>query len=148
MILPTKLLFELPVYRIDKESYYGKFAEYQAERRTEHYEPSIHDFGGIWEYNEIIGYLKFYVSGTTQIRCEYHETNAKNKVKTRTKTFVLKNDSLCNTNISSAMSNVQLINVIEDCIEHCKGQLNSSRYIDTKFIDETIKHTDWVNVIA
>lgn len=152
MLLNTKLLFQLAVYRIDKSSYYEKFSTFRESNSSEYLDIDhpihIERFGGHWEYNEIIGFLKFYVSGNTQIRCEYHETNSQRKVKTRKKTFVKKTDSLCTRQISQSMTNKQLIVVIEDCIKHCMDNLSSKRFIDTSIFNETYKHTNWKKVIA
>jgi hypothetical protein len=147
MLLNTKSLFELPIYRINKDSYYENFKKYVNENSTLHYQSSIDNFGGEWEYNEIIGYMKFYISGGTQIRVEYKETNAKKKVKTRKKTFVLNSDSFCVRQISTNMDNPSLIESIKECIDNCKDRL-PNRYIDTTFIDNTIGHTDWKSVIV
>ena len=147
MLLNTKLLFELPVYRLDKNTYYEKYNEYVDNNSTPNYNPSINTFGGEWEYNEIIGYLKFYISGGTQIRVEYSETDAKRKVKTRKKIFVLNSDSFCVRQISKKMDNIDFVKIIKECIEHCKNIL-PNRYIDTAFVDNTINHTDWKSVIV
>ncbi len=89
MLLPTKLLFELSVYRVDEASYFRDFDKYKAKNNhiPEHSPIHIESFGGQWEYNEIIGFLKFYVSGNTQIRVEYTETNTIKKSKNPEKCF-------------------------------------------------------------
>jgi outer membrane lipoprotein-sorting protein len=143
MLLHNKLLFELPVYRKNETSYLQDFETY---KKTIAYSVTIDDFGGSWEYNEIIGYLKFYISGKTQIRVEYKETYAKRKVKTKKKTFILNSDSFCVRAIFKNMDNLSLIKLIRECIEHCKIRL-PKRYINTTFIDNTLDHTDWKSVI-
>ncbi len=150
MRLNTKLLFELAVYRLDEESYYNEFLKYKNENSTEHTSDSclINSYGGQWEYNEIVGFLKFYVSGNTQIRCEYHETDKKIKRKTKTKTFIKITDSLCVRSISKKMTNEELINTIEDCIRHCKNNIPIKRFIDTRMFDSTFKNTNWVQVVT
>lgn len=152
MLLNTALLFELPVYRIDRETYYREFQEYVEDYKTEYLpkENPIHleNFRGQWEYNEIIGYLKFYISGKTQIRVEYHETKTQIKVKTRKKVFIKRKGSFCTRSISSTLANKQIVKLLEECIEHCKKNLPSNRYIKTDFFDATYKHTDWKNIIA
>jgi hypothetical protein len=152
MLLNTKLLFELSVYRINESAYYELFSKYKEHNASEYIpkEHSCHieNFGGQWEYNEIIGYLKFYVSRNTQVRCEYTETKAQRKVKTRKKVFVTKTDSACVRQISRTMNTAQLIEVFEDCIQDCKNNLPSKRYIDTRIFNETYKHTNWAKVIT
>lgn len=146
MILPTKLLFELYVYRLDQSAYRHEFQKYIIKNTTPHYQPTLGSFGGIWQYNEIIGYLKFYISGNTQLRVEYHKTDATKIVKTRKKTFILHDDSFCTRNIYKSMTNQELIDIIKDCIQDCKNRLNP-RYIDTTFVDNTLLHTNWKKVI-
>lgn len=147
MILPTKLLFELYVYRLDDSAYLRDFHKFLTKNSTSHYRPTLESFGGQWQYNEIIGYLKFYISGGTQLRVEYHKTDAKKIVKTKTKKFILHDDSFCVRNISSSMKNQDLIDIIKECIQDCKNRLNP-RHIDTSFIDNTVDHTDWTKVIV
>jgi len=152
MLLNTNLLFELPVYRLNESSYYQQFKKYKDKHSTQYTSDSmlIDHFGGQWEYNEIIGFLKFYISGNTQIRVEYHETDKKIKRRSRnrSKFFIKKTDSLCVRSISKTMTNEEWIITIEDCINHCKANLSSARYVDTKIFFSTFKYTNWVKVIA
>ena len=151
MLLNTSLLFELPIYRIDKETYYNEFNAFTEKNKMEYMpigSPFYLDlFGGQWEYNEIIAYMKFYVSGKTQIRVEYHETNKKKKYKTRKKVFIKHNQSFCTRNISHTLSNEQIIELLEECIQHCRTRLPSKRYLKTDFFDVTFKYTNWREII-
>ncbi|KLD97630.1 hypothetical protein [Aliarcobacter butzleri] len=142
MLLPTKVLFELNVYRKSEKSY---LKEYQGSSYFQN-GFSIQYFGGEWEYNEIIGFLKFYISGNTQIRVEYKETNKKSKFKTRNKQFILNTDSFCTRQTSGNLTSQEIGNLIKDCIDDC-GKRLKNRYIDTKFIDTTINSTDWKSII-
>ena len=143
MLLPTKVLFELNVYRISEKNYLNRFNTSIYGRNG----CSIENFGGEWEYNEIIGFLKFYVSGNTQIRVEYKDTNKKRKNKTRNKQFVLNTDSFSTRSFYRSSTNQDLIDLIKDCIDDCKKRLKKNRYIDTKFIDTTINNTDWRSIV-
>jgi hypothetical protein len=151
MLLPTTVLFELAVYRTDEDSYYREFEEYRIKNINIHTpeRSPIHlvRFKGQWEYNEIVGFLKFYVSGKTQIRVEYSETNSKRKVKTRTKIFVAQNDSFCTMPLTNKSSDPEILEVIESCIEHCRERLKN-RYIDIRLFESTYKHIPWHKVIA
>ncbi len=122
MRLNTKLLFELHVYRIDESTYYKQFSEYRDSNSSEYFGLDspyhIKNFGGQWEYNEIIGFLKFYVSGNTQIRSEYFETDSKRKVKTRKKIFVKKSDSFSVRSIDRSMTNDDLIKNISRVLKY------------------------------
>lgn len=151
MHLPTTLLFELAVYRIDENSYYRDFEKYRIKNINNHApeHSSIHlkCFGGEWEYNEIVGFLKFYISGKTQVRVEYSETSCRRKVKTRNKIFTPQNSSFCTIELPNKNSNSEIMKIIESCIEHCRGRLKN-RYIDTRFFESTYKHIQWNEVIA
>ncbi len=152
MLLNTSLLFELAIYRIDEEKYYDDFKAYVEKNKMDHISTDssyyLNSFGGQWEYNEITGFLKFYISGSTQIRVEYHETKSSRKVKTRKKTFEKKQGSFCTRQISKDMTNDEIIIVLKECIEHCRENLNSNRYINTAFFDSSYRQTDWKSIIA
>ena len=151
MLLLTKLLFDLQVYRIDENTYYKHFSEYKDLNSNEvaasDHPCHIANFDGSWEYNEIIGFLKFYVSGNTQIRCEYVETDAQRKVKTRKKVFIKKSDSFSVRSIDCTMTNEQIVETIESSIDHCKNNLAKNRFVKTDVFFSTYKHTDWHKVI-
>lgn len=149
MLLCTKELFELPVYRLTKESYYQKFNEYKSKQpssMSDEYQLGL--YGGAWKYNEIIGFLRFYISGNTQIRCVYTETDAKNKVKTRKKIFKERSHSFCTYNINIKSSNQKIIDTIEEAINHCIVNLPKGRFVDRSLFDQTFKHTNWLAVLA
>ena len=149
MLLCTKELFELPVYRLNKESYYDKFNEYKNEQQSpisDEYE--LKRYGGAWKYNEIIGFLSFYISGTSQIRCVYTETDAIKKVKTRKKVFKEKSHSFCTQSINIKASNREIMDVIEQSIQHCITNLPKARFVGRTLFDQTFKHTNWQAVLA
>jgi hypothetical protein len=149
MLLCTKELFELPVYRLNEGSYYEKFNEYKNKQQpnmSDEYQ--LRSFGGAWKYNEIIGFLRFYISGNTQIRCVYTETDAIKKVKTRKKVFKEKSHSFCTQSINIKASNQEIMNVIEQSIQHCIINLPKGRFIDRSLFDQTFKHTNWQAVLA
>ena len=86
-------LFEIHVYRLTENDYYDATQKYIDKTNSNLQYPMDVDFllkqyGGSWQYNEIIGFLKFYQYGANQIRCEYWETDSSRKVKTRKKQFV------------------------------------------------------------
>ena len=141
MLLKTSLLFELPVYRLSEKRYFSEYNKHKINSDI-----GINSFGGMWEYNEIIGFLKFYISGHTQIRVEYCETSQKRKRKTRKKIFICRTGSFCTREISHNVTNEKIIEVLKDCIQHCKNNLKQ-RYIKTDFFDDTYKYMDWKKLI-
>ena len=67
-----KILFELPIYRLTRELYDKEFEKYVKKYKPTNSDPKVEiklnmnlkkDFAGNWEYNEIIGYLEFYILG-------------------------------------------------------------------------------------
>ncbi|WP_456479959.1 hypothetical protein [Nautilia sp.] len=149
MLLKTSLLFELPVYRISKQKYYDEYKKYNQKIKDEidyNEDLPINIFGGVWEYNEIIGFLKFYMSGGRQIRVEYHETAQKRKRKTRKKLFIYKTDRFCTRDIYFNATNEQIIEIIKNCIKNCKDKLKN-RYVKTDFFDDIYQYINWQKLI-
>src|SRR5690606_17482106 len=91
-----------PVYRLQEKKYYSDmnadFEKLVSETWDEKFcqqNPSLvqnwqrhhrSTYGGDWEFNEIVGYIKLYFMGT-QVRGEYWSTIPKRKIKTRRKQF-------------------------------------------------------------
>ena len=152
-MLKTKYLFELSVYRLTEEKYYNDRKKYIENINLNNPFPVddkyLHkNYGGDWQYNEIIGFLKFYQYGCNQMRCYYSETDAIKKVKTRTKQFVQISDSYCNKKFSKESSNEELIQIIKECVEHCQVRLNKKkRYIDTTIFNNLVDNVAWNNVL-
>ncbi|TLE07947.1 hypothetical protein D2B32_18615 [Vibrio cholerae] len=110
-------------------------------------EYSRKEFGGDWQYNEVVGYLRFYVSGKRQIRCEYWETDTPRKIKTRKKQFVMTSDSFCTQNFYPNDDKETLKSMLLDSIEHCRVNL-PHRHIDMRMFLETFDFIDWRRVLA
>ena len=75
-MLTTKYLFEIHVYRLKETDYYCATNKHIDEINSNMQIPMDTGYlrkqcGGDWQYNEIIGFLKFYQYGENQIRCEY-----------------------------------------------------------------------------
>ncbi|KQA98073.1 hypothetical protein CGT94_17145 [Vibrio metoecus] len=147
MVLKTKELFELPVYRIDEETYNCELKEYISSNESMSPEYSRKQFGGDWQYNEVVGFLRFYVSGKRQIRCEYWQTDTQRKIKTRKKQFVMTSDSFCTQNFYPNADNDALKSMLLDSIEHCRVNL-PRRHIDMRMFMETFDFIDWCRVLA
>ncbi|HHF2902108.1 TPA: hypothetical protein ACPJZU_004731 [Vibrio alginolyticus] len=147
MVLKTKELFELPVYRLDEDTYNGKLREFIASNELMSSNYARTEFGGDWQYNELVGFLRFYLSGKRQIRCEYWQTNTRRKVKTRKKQFVMTSDSFCRQNFNPDASNEELQAVVLSCIEHCKANL-PRRHIDMRMFNQTFEFINWQGVLA
>jgi hypothetical protein len=153
-MLKTKYLFEIHVYRLKKNAYYDAMKKHidkinskmQIPMDTEYLRKQ---YGGDWQYNEIIGFLKFYQYGANQIRCEYWETDASRKVKTRKKQFIQISDSYCREPFSRNDTNVNLIKAIKSAVEHCEIRLwKKKRHLDKKLFNNTVEHIIWRDVFV
>ena len=159
-----KFFLDVPVYRLSKDRYYNDMDEYiqkqiysghpnhiatmkefhrknpdqklASEQRLRNY------YGGAWDFNEIVGYIRLYFFGT-QIRGEYWGVNAKRIVKTRKKTFEYKTSKLApeidlswETDSSTIFS--RILQYLEDCSKELKG-----RFIDMGNLQVIGPHVDW-----
>lgn len=76
----------------------------------------------IWEYNEIIGYIKLYIQGN-QIRGEYYQHKSTRIRKTRTKSFIFKTHKLSPEISIHNKTNFEIYILILDYLENCKLEL-------------------------
>tara|TARA_R110001583_G_scaffold159747_1_gene311608 strand:+ start:4673 stop:5122 length:450 start_codon:yes stop_codon:yes gene_type:complete len=145
-----KELFEIPIYRVSEETYYEKLRGYIVENTTEYSSESYlrKQFGGDWLYNEIIGYIKFYKYDRRQIRCEYWETDALKKVKTRKKQFIRKSDNFSSIPFNADATNIELIERLNMCIIDAISQLPINRVANRELLDITFEFIDWRKVLA
>lgn len=143
--------YDIPVYRLKKEKYYKELEEYKKVHlfgsdeneiklkkkfyqkypdRKILFEQHLNKvFGRIWEYNEIIGYIKLYSVGN-QIRGEYFQIDKKRICKTRTKNFRWETDKLVpEINFYQENTNEELFNMIYNYLKDCNKELKY-RYLD------------------
>lgn len=152
-MLKTKYLFELHVYRLKENVYYSEMKMHMDKINSKMQIPMDTDFlrkkyGGVWQYNEIIGFLKFYQYGENQIRCEYSETDSSHKVRTRKKQFIQISDSYCREPFSKNDTNVNLAKVMKSAVEHCEVRLKKKkRHIDKEIFNNTVEHISWRDVL-
>ncbi len=152
-MLKTKYLFEIQVYRVNETAYYDAMDEHINEINSDMEFPVnteyLRDkFGGDWQYNEIIGFLKFYQYGANQIRCEYWETAAVRKVKTRKKQFIKISDSYCRVLFWRNDTNAKLASVMKIAVEHCEVRLTKKkRYLDKELFNNTADNIAWKNIL-
>lgn len=152
-MLKTKYLFELHVYRLKESEYYSAMKDYMDKTNSKMQIPMDtgylrKQYGGDWQYNEIIGFLKFYQYGANQIRCEYWETDSSRKVKTRKKQFIQKSDSYCREPFSKSDTNINLATAMKSAVEHCEVILNKkNRHIDKELFNNTVDHVAWRDVL-
>lgn len=147
-----KTLFELPIYRVSKETYYKKFNQFYEKRKIPNsdleYEKKFNQnlskvYGGEWKYNEIIGYLRFYKCAN-DIRCFYYKVDKQIIKKSRTKQFIPINDTIHKIVINSSFSNEQIVKKLNDMVDYCSKLLDiNKRYVDRENFDNIVEHIDW-----
>lgn len=159
-MLKELYFFELPIYRTSIEQFYQEVEKYIDKKFSklndfskDYYENNPKeklgweqghrkDYGSIWEYNDIIGYIKLYFYGT-QVRGEYWSVTAKRIVKTKKKDFICKDWSF-GPAISVHFENDSLgiYNKIIELIDFFKKQLKN-RFVNTSKFDAIGPHIDW-----
>ncbi|ABM35945.1 hypothetical protein [Polaromonas naphthalenivorans] len=152
-MLKSKKLFEIQVYRTKENDYYNEMRSYIEKINSDNSNPLISEhlrkeYGGDWKYNEIIGFLQFYQYGENQIRCEYWDTEATRKVRTRRKTFVQVSNSYCNEMFSKSESNLALAQLMKNAVEHCENRLKNKNWtLDRELFDNTVDFIDWKSLL-
>jgi hypothetical protein len=147
--------FDLPVYRLHEEQYYEQQRSYINER-VEYAGGAEHDpdiikqireharvtFGGPWQYNEIVGYIRLHFVGS-QIRGEYFSPNARRATKTRKKVFWLQTHKLApEISISFNPKSEEIFGIIKRYIDDCRKKL-PRRYIDDSQLLRIGPFMDW-----
>jgi len=151
-MLACKNIFEISVYRLDENKYYQKISAHISKLNANYEYPLDYkciraQYGRDWQYNEIIGFLRFYRYGASQIRCDNWETEAKRKVRTRKKVFVKVSDSYCNEPFSKSASNSELVKTIKSAVEHCENRLKN-RVLDRQLFDGMVDFIDWRSLLS
>ena len=151
-----QVLFELPIYRVTKETYKQEFYKYAEKNKQYNSDSKIEtklnknlkkDFGGDWQYNQIIGYLEFYILGNN-IRCAYYQGFDKIATRNGKRKFKIYDDTLSNVTIRDNYTNEKIIEKIRYMIDHCSIQeMIQKRYIDTKNFDNISSFVDWKSYI-
>jgi len=159
-----KYFYDVPVYRLSREKYYKGMNEYikkQMESGSPRHieimkefhmkepnqryaaEDSLRQFyGGSWEYNEIIGYIRLYFFGT-QIRGEYWGVNSKRVVRTRKKVFEHKTWKLAlEIDLHQAPDSSTIFLKIQKYLMSCQQELKG-RYIDITHLMTIGPYVNW-----
>jgi hypothetical protein len=160
----VKYFHDLPVYRLPAGDYYsarGKFIDetmypkdnpYSDHTRDQHKKnPSTkvafedhlsRIYGGVWRYNEIIGYVRLHFLGS-QIRGEYYGVGSKRIVRTRKKILEYKTWKLApEIDIPSNSTNKQIFELVIKYVNSCRKELKK-RYIDSELLEIIGQYVDW-----
>ena len=161
--------FDIPVYRLSSDKYYKQLELFKEESlygtneeskkiKTEFYirnpenkiwfeEDIFKKFGGAWQYNEIIGFIKLYSVGS-QIRGEYFRVNSKIIKKTRRKTFEWVSDKLVpEITIFPEDSNEVIFTIVYNYLMDCKKELKN-RYLDLDNFEKLGHYIDWKQFLS
>lgn len=156
--------FSVPIYRLSEELYYeqrdihlrAKMPRYNSLSVDEmlqthfqggslNFEPEASfqaQYGGAWEFNEIVGFVKLHFLGN-QIRGEYWAVNSKKIVRTRKKQYEYKTHKLApEISIYDEDDSISIFQKILNYIEACREELNK-RYIDASSLQSVGQCTDW-----
>jgi len=162
-----KYFIEIPVYRIPEKRYYKEMDIYIKRhlhsgwpqqdalmQKTLEESPSFKlsfekilrdSYGGAWNYNEIIGYIRLYFFGT-QIRGEYWGTKAKRKRRTRKKVFEYKTWKLaCEIDLCWEIDSLGIFAKVLEYIKACSHELKG-RYIDIRPLMVIGPYVDWMTL--
>ncbi len=163
--MSIKYFFDVPVYRLDRDKYYQEqkqyvdsilfpkdSPDYEALRAQDKADPSKNDwfknyafksYGGCWEFNEIIGYIRLHFLGS-QVRGEYFGVNKKRIVRTRTKILEYKTWKLApEVDVPYPLTQSGILAAIREYIKDCKKEL-PNRYIDDSMFEAIAEQVDWV----
>ena len=148
-MLKNKFLFELPIYRISERKYYLGFLEYLSNDESGLISRSYlrEKFGGDWQYNEIIGFLRFYQYDSSQIRCEYWDTKPEIKRKTRTKIYIKKSDNFVSARYHKNENSVNIAKTLGDSVKEAALRLKKGRFLDSSMFENTLKFADWKKIL-
>lgn len=159
-----KKFYDIPVYRLpqlkyetDKQNYidlhmFGvtvqdcesrrAFYEKNPDRKLRMQDLLEKNFGGAWQFNEIIGYVRLYFSGS-QVLGEYWKIDAKRIVKTRRKRFVYITYKIVpERDIPADSTNQEMYEIIMGYLTEVRSELKG-RFIDTSLFETIGPFLDW-----
>ena len=161
---PIKFFYDVPVYRLPADEYYRQrkryiednlfppnlpyrnelIAEDQADPKPNSFmrDHLAKSYGGMWQFNEIIGYIRLHFLGT-QVRGEYYAVLRKRIVRTRQKVLEYHTWKLVpEREVWDSSSSDKIYSVILDYIEDCRSELKN-RYIDSSILESIGPYVDW-----
>lgn len=155
--------FIIPVYRLSQDDYLAQMAEeknkvFTPEKETflennPNYkilaeEAFIKSYGGKWEFNEILGYIKLHILGT-QVRGEYYENDKKRHVKTRIKQFTYITHKLAiEVELPLQKNNTSIYLAILNYLGRCaKDKKLRNRFVDISYFKKIGPYIDWLKLI-
>ena len=165
----THYLFDLPIYRLSEDDYYAQRDAHVDRIMTENplantpIKPSEavrldpqdaafvshlrHKYGGPWQFNEVVGYLRLPVLGS-QVRAEHWLVCCKRVSKSRTKIIELRSLKFVpETELPSRGANPDIFAAVLRHIDACEKHL-PRRFLDTSQLNLLGPHLDWRGLIG
>ena len=162
--MTCRYFYDLPVYRLRRDEYYAARDKYIDQtlfqpgtpeepnlRQHENSNPRSNDtfrdhlvrvYGGCWEFNEIIGYIRLHSLGS-QVRGEYFAVAKQRIVKTRKKTLECITLKLApEVDIEPPFGTTEVLTAVQQYIRDCKMEL-PKRFIDTSNFDKLSPYINW-----
>lgn len=141
-----RYFFDLPVYRIPRGRYYQEREAFLSKNSSSNDDSAIREhlqrvYGGPWEYNEIIGYIKLHFLGT-QVRGEYFAIRRQRLVRTRRKVLEFQTWKIAPEISVNEESSGTILQSIYTYIDAC-GREIPRRHIDTEMFDALAPFVNW-----
>lgn len=158
---------DVPVYRLPERDYYQQRDEFTAkhmipvlrsygdEAANPKYQPDITRarehfidvFGGIWRFNEIVGYVRLHFLGS-QVRGDYFAIRRKRMARTRHKQFEWITHKLApEVEIEAPVTNATVQAAVRRYLEECKREV-PRRYVDLSGFEVLAPHICWYDLWA
>lgn len=145
--------FDIPVYRLARNEYEARQEAYiqsmMLETENQDRKAMMRDlhwtfYGGSWQFNEIIGYIRLHFLGT-QIRGEWWRVNAKRVARTRTKIFRYSGWKVVSEQeIPKGSRSEEIYRVILLYLERAQNDKKLRRfYVDTSVFEKIGPFIDW-----
>jgi len=163
----TTTFLDIPVYRLPEAAYYSqreKFAENGIEpmlhglgdqaanskhkSMIENAREHLNDvYGGIWRFNEIIGYIRLHFLGS-QVRGEYFAVRRKRLARTRHKQFEWVTHKLApEVEIETPLCDATIEAAVGRYLDDCEREV-PRRYIDHSVLDVLKPYIRWYDLWA
>lgn len=151
-----RYFFDLPVYRLPEERYYTERNRH-VEREVSEVPISsnqnayrahcIERYGGPWQFNEIVGYVRLYFDGS-QVLGEYWRTRRKRLVRTRKKVFWCVGHKVApEVDIPINPSSADVEAAVNEYVERARSELKG-RHIDTAGLERLGRFLDWASLYS
>ncbi len=155
---------DIPIYRLHEKKYYKErdafidkamygetpearefrraFYERNKDNKILHMDHLKKQYGGIWRFNEIVGYVRLHLLGM-QVRGELFMVDAKRVVRSRKKLLIYQTHKVAlERDIPLNASNEEIFEVILQYIADTRQELKP-RYVDSSLFELIGKFVDW-----